>query len=138
MYCSNCGKEITEDINFCSNCGNSVNGQQVSNNKGKNKNEQTSLVWGIICIVSAFFLNIICFIPGIISIVYAKKYKKEGGNFGVGFDLSLAGMIYSFIMFLIYAIIFFGGLVNSVSNYINNGYDYNYNYNEILENLSEI
>ena len=138
MYCSNCGKEITEDIKFCYNCGNSVNEQQVSNKKGKNKNEQTSLVWGIICIVSAFFLNIICFIPGIISIVYAKKYKKEGGNFGVGFGLSLAGMIYSFIMFLIYAIIFlfFVVFVNSVNNDINN--DYNYNYNETLENLSKI
>jgi len=79
MYCSNCGKENNKDNKFCFNCGNQLGIESsVKETKSDIKSgyEETSLVLGIICLVSSFIVNIICFIPGIISIIYAKKYKK--------------------------------------------------------------
>ena len=99
MYCSKCGIENKQESNYCFNCGNLL---QKSNNVVKSGNQETSLVLGIICLVSSFLINILCFIPGIISIIYAKKYKKESGKLGVGFGLSLGGMIYSFITFILF------------------------------------
>ena len=138
MYCSKCGKENINGSNFCSNCGNNMN---ISNNnvnikKGEG-NKETSLVLGIICLVSSFFINILCFIPGIISIVYAKKYKKESGKLGVGFGLSLGGMIFSLIV-LILVILFFV-FIFAMINETNNEGDYKYNYNtEYTYNLSNV
>ena len=136
MYCSNCGKEISSNVKFCYNCGKSLNNEVIEKRNEKNKNEETSLVLGIICLVSSFFLSILCFIPGIISIIYAKKYKRESGKLGVGFGLSLAGMIYSFIT-LVISILFFALIIN-VTNTIDHQdtyNDYNYTY---TENVTEL
>lgn len=118
MYCSKCGMENTNDNNFCYNCGNNLK-TNSSNNNVKSGNEETSLILGIICLVSSFFLNIICFIPGIISIVYAKKYKKESGKLGVGFGLSLGGMIFS-VVILILTILLFILAINVAGDVVNN------------------
>lgn len=121
MYCSNCGTENKVDSNYCYNCGNKLKSEVK-----KSGNEETSLVLGIICLVSSFFVNIFCFIPGIISIVYAKKYKKESGKLGVGFGLSLGGMIFSFIVLVL--CIFFFVFIFAMINETNNEGDYKYNY----------
>ena len=134
MYCPNCGNNISQENKFCSNCGTNLN---IKNETKTSGNKETSLVLGIICLVSSFFINILCFIPGIISIVYAKKYKKESGKLGVGFGLSLGGMIFSFIMFLttILLVLVIIGMVNET----NNEGDYKYNYNtEYTYNLSNV
>lgn len=125
MYCSNCGKERKDGASFCYNCGNKfIDGKTISN-EVKSGNCETSLVLGIICLVSSFVVNILCFIPGIISIIYAKKYKKEGGKLGVGFGLSIGGMIYSFVIcLLVILFIIFVSNFTSVDNWDN--YDYNY------------
>ena len=136
MYCSNCGKENNSENKFCINCGNNLSNTNV-NIKASNGNKETSLVLGIICLVSSFFINILCFIPGIISIVYAKKYKKESGKLGVGFGLSLGGMIFSFIVLLItiFFVLFIVAMVNETNNEGN--YKYNYN-NEFTYNLPNV
>ena len=135
MYCSKCGNNNNPENKYCVNCGNNLN--SVSSTNQTNGNKETSLVLGIICLVSSFFINILCFIPGIISIVYAKKYKKDSGKLGAGFGLSLAGMIFSFIMFLIslLLILFIIGVVNET----NNEWDYKYNYEtEYTYNLPNV
>lgn len=121
MYCSKCGMENTSDSNYCYSCGNSlkINDNNNQNKNVKSGNEETSLVLGIICLVSSFFLNIICFIPGIISIIYAKKYKKESGKLGVGFGLSLGGMIFSVVV-LILTIILFIFVLSVAGDVVNN------------------
>ena len=135
MYCSNCGQENAKENNYCINCGNNLKNLE-SNNK-TNGNKETSLVLGIICLISSFFINILCFIPGIISIVYAKKYKKESGKLGAGFGLSLGGMIFSFIV-LVITILFVLFIVAMVKETNNEG-DYKYNYNsEFTYNLPNI
>lgn len=132
MYCSNCGTENKVDSNYCYNCGNKLKSEVK-----KSGNEETSLLLGIICLVSSFFVNIFCFIPGIISIVYAKKYKKESGKLGVGFGLSLGGMIFSFIV-LVLCILFFV-FIFAMINETNNEGDYKYNYEtKYTYNLSSI
>lgn len=128
MFCSNCGKENSNGSNFCAYCGNSMNAQKQSSIQKKGSgNQETSLVLGIICLVSSFFINILCFIPGIISIVYAKKYKKESGKLGVGFGLSLGGMIFSFIILILTILLFF--FIFAIINETNNEGDYKYDYN---------
>lgn len=135
MYCSKCGNNNNPENKYCVNCGNNLNSVNSTNQTDGNK--ETSLVLGIICLVSSFFINILCFIPGIISIVYARKYKKDSGKLGAGFGLSLAGMIFSFIMFLIslLLILFIIGVINET----NNEWDYKYNYEtEYTYNLPNI
>ena len=136
MFCFKCGKENIAGNNFCSNCGNNMNESPSNTNiKKSDGNKETSLVLGIICLVSSFFLNIICFIPGIISIVYAIKYKKENGKLGVGFGLSLGGMIFSLII-LIIIILLYLTIFNFITDISENiDYDYNPQYTYNLPNV---
>ena len=126
MYCSNCGKERKDNASFCYNCGNKLEDNKTVTNEVKSGNQETSLILGIICLVSSFIVNILCFIPGIISIIYAKKYKKESGKLGVGFGLSIGGMIYSLVTFIliILLIIFFWAMTYETNN--EGSYKYNY------------
>lgn len=137
MYCSNCGKERKDSASFCYNCGNKFDANNTVKNEVKSGNQETSLVLGIICLVSSFVVNILCFIPGIMSIMYAKKYKKETGKLGVGFGLSIGGMIYSLITFIlmIILIIFFWAMTYETNN--EGSYKYNYN-SEFTYNLPKV
>ena len=90
MYCSKCGVENKNSNKYCYNCGNKLD---INNSVTTSGNKETSLVLGIICLISSVFLSIIGFIPGIISLIYGNKYKKESGNYGIGFILSIIGMI---------------------------------------------
>ena len=139
MYCSKCGLENNKESKFCYNCGNKLNSVNELNNEVKSGNKETSLVLGIICLVSSFFINILCFIPGIISIVYAKKYKRESGKLGVGFGLSLGGMIFSFVVLILTVLLFV--FIFAIYNETNNEGSYKYDYNvntEYIDNLSNV
>ena len=126
MYCSNCGKERKDNASFCYNCGNKFEDNKRVTNEVKSGNQETSLILGIICLVSSFIVNILCFIPGIMSIIYAKKYKKESGKLGVGFGLSIGGMIYSLITFIL--LVLFIIFIWAMTYETNNEGDYKYNY----------
>lgn len=126
MYCSNCGKERKDNASFCYNCGNQFDENIEVKKEVKSGNGETSLVLGIICLVSSFIVNILCFIPGIMSIIYAKKYKKESGKLGVGFGLSIGGMIYSLITFIL--LVLFIIFIWAMTYETNNEGDYKYNY----------
>lgn len=129
MYCSNCGLLNSKDSKYCGGCGKELIDSNVTKNSG---NQETSLVLGIICLISSFVLNIICFIPGIISIIYAKKYKKESGKLGVGFGLSLGGMIFSTIV-LILSIFLFMFIINVAKDVSNNEFEIPSISNEYLD-----
>lgn len=113
MYCSKCGKERKENSNCCYNCGNEFEKAKAIKKEVSSGNEETSLVLGIICLLSSFIVNILCFIPGIISIVYARKYKKESGKLGVGFGLSIGGMVFS-VVILVFFLLFVMLIINAV------------------------
>lgn len=130
MYCSKCGVENKNSNKYCYNCGNKLNIKNCVTSSGY---KETSLVLGVMCLVSSVFLSIIGFIPGIISLVYGNKYKKESGNYGTGFVLSVIGMIIG-ILELIGIILLFMFVVNfgyyeatndSTLENVNNVYDNN-------------
>lgn len=130
MYCSKCGVENKNSNKYCYNCGNKLNIKNCVTSSGY---KETSLVLGVMCLVSSVFLSIIGFIPGIISLVYGNKYKKESGNYGTGFVLSVIGMIIG-ILELIGIILLFMFIVNfgyyeatndSTLENVNNVYDNN-------------
>lgn len=108
MYCSKCGVENKNSSKYCYNCGYKLDIKRSVTSSGF---KETSLVLGIICLISSIFFNIICFIPGIISLVYSNKYKKESGNYGSGFVLSIIGMIIGIIE-VILLILFFSLIFN--------------------------
>ena len=108
MYCSKCGVENKNSNKYCYNCGNKLN---IKNSVTSSGYKETSLVLGVMCLISSIFLSIIGFIPGIISLVYGNKYKKESGNYGTGFVLSIIGMIISIIEVILF-ILFFSLIIN--------------------------
>lgn len=108
MYCSKCGVENKNSNKYCYNCGNKLD---INNSVTTSGNKETSLVLGIVCLVSSVFLSIIGFIPGIISLIYGNKYKKESGNYGTGFILSIIGMIIG-VLEMIGIILLFMFLIN--------------------------
>lgn len=129
MYCSNCGIENSNNSNFCYNCGNQLEIRNEVKKDVNSGNKETSLILRIICLISSFIVNIICFIPGIISIVYANKYKKESGKLGVGFGLSLGGMIFSFVTLVLFVVLF----ILIIGNMPNTYDEYNYGSNVTTE-----
>ena len=108
MYCSKCGVENKNSNKYCYNCGNKLDIKRSVTSSGY---KETSLVLGIICLVSSMFLSVVGFIPGIISLVYGNKYKKESGSYGTGFVLSIIGMIISIIELILF-ILFFSLIIN--------------------------
>lgn len=130
MYCSKCGVLNDKTHKYCINCGNKLNIKKSVTSSGY---KETSLVLGVMCLISSIFLSIIGFIPGIISLVYGNKYKKESGSYGTGFVLSVIGMIIG-ILELIAIILLFMFVVNfgyyeatndSTLENVNNVYDNN-------------
>ena len=128
MYCSKCGVENKNSNKYCYNCGNKLNIKNCVTSSGY---KETSFVLGVMCLVSSVFLSIIGFIPGIISLVYGNKYKKESGSYGTGFILSIIGMIIG-VLEMIGIILLFMFLINfgnyeettdSTIENINNVYD---------------
>lgn len=126
MYCSKCGVENKNSNKYCYNCGNKLD---IKRSVTKSGYKETSLVLGIICLISSLFFSIIGFIPGIIGLVYSNKYKKESGNYGTGFVLSIIGMIIGIIE-VILLILFFSLIINF-------GY-YETNNDSNLENINNI
>ena len=108
MYCSKCGVVNKNNNKYCYNCGNKLDIKRSVTSSGY---KETSLVLGIICLISSLFFSIIGFIPGIISLVYSNKYKKESGNYGSGFVLSIIGMIIGIIEVILF-ILFFSLIIN--------------------------
>lgn len=126
MYCSKCGVENKNSNKYCYNCGNKLD---IKRSVTKSGYKETSLVLGIICLISSLFFSIIGFIPGIISLIYSNKYKKESGNYGTGFVLSIIGMIIGIIE-VILLILFFSLIINF-------GY-YETNNDSNLENINNV
>jgi hypothetical protein len=85
-FCSKCGTEVPENINFCQKCGNSLQSGQ----SGCNGNETTGLsdkwAWTLACIpilnlVDAGWI-IFIILNTIFAILDIKELKKEGHNPG--------------------------------------------------------
>lgn len=126
MYCSKCGVENKNSNKYCYNCGNKLD---IKNSVTSSGYKETSLVLGIICLICSMFLSVVGFIPGIISLVYSNKYKKESGSYGTGFILSIIGMIIGVIEMILFILF--------ISLIVNFGY-YEETNDSTLENINNV
>lgn len=68
MFCSKCGKEISDDAVICPNCGVPTNNYQGASNQPKSKVDDGSNVntMSIIALVMSFIVPLVGFIMGLI------------------------------------------------------------------------
>lgn len=59
MYCSNCGIELKNDLNFCSSCGTNMNGNVAEINEINTQNKNPMLNTLLACGIVAMFLGIL-------------------------------------------------------------------------------
>ena len=126
MYCHNCGKEISEGIQFCPYCGTNLNGgPQPSSSanapatSGEAAENKPPKVWtvfsrigkilGIVCLATSIlpYLNYFSLALGVVGIVMSclgKKAKTEETDKAcrLGLILSIIAVAVSFIMVIVY------------------------------------
>lgn len=108
MFCSKCGKEISNDAVICINCGCAV--QKVAtpatnSSFNSGKKSQVSLVLGIIGIVSAWLFALVGHITSIIGIILGIKEYRETGRM-TGLVLSIIGEVCAILSSIIGAVAF--------------------------------
>lgn len=108
MYCQVCGKEILDEAVICTNCGcmvNKIAKEQKSLEPVNTDNKSyTSIILGIIGIVSAWIFALAGHITSIIGIVFGiQEYKKSDKI--TGLVLSIIGEICSIISSVIGAVV---------------------------------
>ena len=107
MYCTVCGKEISDDAVICTGCGCAVESKNASveSNKSQPKKAQTSLILGILGIVFAWIFALVGHITSIIGIVIGIKEYKENEKMA-GLVLSIIGEVCSIFSSIIGAVTF--------------------------------
>ena len=114
MFCSNCGKDVANDMKFCDKCGNRLYNEteslEVNNTDGqmntKPKLNIMALVGFILGCVSLLinFWGIVGIIALVFSIVgYAQISNNSEGGKGLaigGIILGAIGIVYGFVMLL--------------------------------------
>ena len=128
MYCTNCGKEIDEDVKFCPHCGTSVEKTTVvpspaPTGSPKQQEDKPAKVWtvfskigkilGIVCFSTSFipYLNYISFlfgIPGIVFSCLGRKAKTEvtDNDCRLGLSFSIAAVVIGFVTMIAYYVLF--------------------------------
>lgn len=127
-YCSKCGAQNEEGVNFCSKCGNSLTGDSneqssiltesqnnvqnetsiIPNENSQKKKEgfaTASLIIGIISLVLSFVFNILILPLAIIGLVLGIVNKVKKGKKIAGIILNIIAIVISTIIFIIIFII---------------------------------
>lgn len=117
MYCSKCGKEMSDDTQFCPYCGQSTAGASES---AKSQNEEKynvcAIVGFILSLVSLFIsiygmVNVAAVIVSAIGLIQTKERGESGSS------LAIAGIIIGSLAFLLVLIIIalFGSMLSVAS-----------------------
>lgn len=126
MYCRNCGKELDEDARFCPNCGaeqESFAQTETVYTTAAVVEDKPPRVWsvfstigkvlGIVCLATSLipYINYFSFCFAIVGIVMSclgRKAKTEEAdkNCSLGLKLSIAATVISFVMMIMYPVIF--------------------------------
>ena len=110
MFCNRCGFKNKIRSKYCINCGNGLSNVEY---------KRYSIICGIISIVSSIFSNVLCIVFGIFGIFYGIKYKKEFGEYGIGFILSIIGIILRIIFTILVIIMLFLVAYSEIDNNVN-------------------
>lgn len=106
MYCSVCGKEISEEAVICTGCGCMVKNVNMKEVTPENK-KQVALILGIIGIVFAWLFALVGHIISIVGIVHGIREYKETEKM-TGLVLSIIGEVCSIFSSIIGAVSFSG------------------------------
>lgn len=127
MYCKNCGKEIDNDAKFCPNCGTAAQQAPISTENSEAacvvEEDKPPKVWtvfskigkilGIVCLATSLipYLNIFSLTFGIAGIVMSclgrkAKTQETDNNCSLGLKLSIVAVAVSFVMIIVYSILF--------------------------------
>ena len=109
MFCSKCGKEITNEAIICTGCGCAVEGRKINQTAtapdNSEKKTSVALILGIIGIVFAWLFALVGHITSIIGIILGiKEYKKTEKM--AGLVLSIIGEVCSIFSSIIGAVAF--------------------------------
>lgn len=115
-FCSNCGKEVSENDNVCGYCGKAVNGNTVVNNtiinQGNNKSDGFAVAGFVLSLVSFLCCggtSTLGLIFSIIGLVNCNKNNKNGKG------LAIAGIIISSIGLITLVLLYSFGLISSIT-----------------------
>lgn len=132
MYCRNCGTKIDEDVKFCPNCGENLQStaQEPSTSTGTPEvvEDKPAKVWtifsqvgkilGIVCLATSLipYINYISLefaIAGIVFSCLGRKAKTEetDKNCSLGLKLSIAAVVVSFVMAVLYTVLLELGII---------------------------
>lgn len=141
MYCKHCGSRLDDDARFCPNCGASVQKEEseftateLPKAAYEPIEEKPAKVWsvfallgkilGIVCFVASFipWINWISLEVGVIGIVFSclgRKAKTEeaDSNCSTGLKFSIAAVILSLILGIVYYVLFLGALADAVGGF---------------------
>ena len=107
MYCSVCGKEISDDAVICTGCGCMIKNVDIKNipmTKENEKKKQSSLILGICGLVLAWLFALAGHIVSIIGIVIGIKEYKETNKI-TGLVLSIVGEVCAIFSSIIGAVV---------------------------------
>jgi len=159
MYCSKCGKKISENDMFCKFCGNKIGiekdsvKEEITTNEviintkqkeEKNGLKTASIVLGIIALVGNLFIifSFISIVLAVIGLILGICATKKGRNIA-GIVLNAISIILSilFILLMIRVVRMIPNLLrsglNTGSNIIEKyNPDNNYNFNDIIEGFN--
>ena len=130
MYCKNCGTKIEDGVKFCPNCGTNVQEEVApmateAAASSVNVEEKPPKVWsvfalvskilGIVCLIVSFipivdYLSFFGSIAGIVLACLGKNAKDEESdkNSSLGLKLSIAALVISFVLMILYVAIIIG------------------------------
>lgn len=116
-FCSNCGKELSEDKNVCLNCG--ISTGNLSNTDKIDRNALVGFILGLVSIVT-WIIPIFGYATGICGLVFSAK----GMNSKVNKAKAITGLVLC-IVFLVFSLInSIAGVCINLSNYYDNYYYY--------------
>ena len=108
MFCSNCGEELLENVNFCPNCGKKIdekeaNGTVDVNEKPVEKNESqksngmiyAGFAFGLCASFFSFFIQVLGIACGVVGLVLNHISKQETTKENKKYNT--AGFIFSII-----------------------------------------
>ncbi|MCH5351108.1 MAG: zinc ribbon domain-containing protein [Clostridiales bacterium] len=128
MFCKNCGKEIDKESKFCAYCGADVRQKETEPSKTVSETaaaaapadkppkvwtvfSKVSKILGIVCLSTSIipFLNYVSLALGIVGIVMSRlglkaKTAATDKDCDLGFKLSIAAVVVSFIMVIVFYI----------------------------------
>ncbi len=105
-YCTECGTKLAPGVTACAHCGATFTAEQVAEADAvatpQSNGSPVSLVLGILSILGGSFFALIGVILALVGIFLGSKNVDRGGS-KLGLTLSIFGMIYSIVIYLIYS-----------------------------------